>query len=253
MARDSREHLWAFLDVLDARPGLKKALQVGLPSLLLVAGLAFWGYRHWSQTNSLRIARQWLNAGRLDRAAAAVQSALEVKPELPESWALASELAWRKGNHAVAVGYARKAAVVSSYRPDEVIAWAEASILSDDVDQAQEALGFLNSTTAHGSPRALRVSGELARRSGQFAVARDDFQAALAADRAAGVQDVAADEARRPCDQDFHRPAGRWFAATGLLRIAGSGLARFNGRRAPGRLWQTCRARSRPGHRCAWP
>jgi tetratricopeptide (TPR) repeat protein len=194
MARDSREHLWAFLDVLDARPGLKKALQVGLPSLLLVAGLAFWGYRHWSQTNSLRIARQWLNAGRLDRAAAAVQSALEVKPELPESWALASELAWRKGNHAVAVGYARKAAVVSSYRPDEVIAWAEASILSDDVDQAQEALGFLNSTTAHGSPRALRVSGELARRSGQFAVARDDFQAALAADRAAGVQDVAADE-----------------------------------------------------------
>ena len=50
MARDGRERLWAFLDLLDARPALKKSLLIGVPVLVVAAGLGFWGYGHFAQT-----------------------------------------------------------------------------------------------------------------------------------------------------------------------------------------------------------
>jgi tetratricopeptide (TPR) repeat protein len=193
-SRDSREHMWALLDHLDARPALKKALLIGVPVLAVAVGLGAWGYLHWARTNSIRIARQWLDAGRLDRAAIAVRQALTTEPGLPASWRLASELAWRKGNRAASVDYARQAAAVSRYQSDDVLAWAETSILSDDVEQAREADGYLDPTTARVSPRALRLAGEIARRSQRFEDARDRFQAALEEDTKAGAPFPAVDE-----------------------------------------------------------
>jgi hypothetical protein len=194
MARDSREHLWAALDHLDARPALKRTLQFGLPAFLVAVGLGIWGYHHWARTNSLRIARQWLDAGRLDRAAIAVKDALATEGELPASWRLASELAWREGNRAGSVEYAKRAAVVSRFETEYVLAWAEASILSDDSEQAQEAEAHLDPGAARASPRALRLAGEIARRGRHFAEARDQFQASLQADTEAGARSLAIDE-----------------------------------------------------------
>jgi predicted Zn-dependent protease len=192
--RGGRENLWAILDALDARPVLKKSLLIGLPSLVLALGLGDWAYQRWARTNALRIAHQWLAAGRLDRAGDAVQDAIAHEADLPETWQLASELAWRKGNRPASVEYAKMAADVSRHRPDEVIAWAEASVLADDMAQAREALEYLDMETARSAPRALRVAGEIARRGGRFAEARDKFGAALQADTAAGAAPLAADE-----------------------------------------------------------
>lgn len=184
IGRDARDHFWAFLDMLDARPALKRSLLVGIPVVVIAAGLGGWGYHRWARTNAIRIARQWLEAGRLDRAGPSIQEAMDTEPDLPASWSLASELAWRKGNRAASVAYARKAAEVGGYRPDDVLAWAEASVLSDDMAQAAEAMGRLDAATRSGSARALRLAGEIARRGGRFAEARDAFQAALHVDGA---------------------------------------------------------------------
>jgi predicted Zn-dependent protease len=194
MARPAREHMWALLDSLDARPALKKALLIGLPALAVAAGLGTWGYEHWARSNAVRIAQQWLDAGRLDRAGIAIQDALRNEPDLPASWRLASELAWREGNAAASVDYAKKAAEVGRYQADYVLAWAEASILSGDIEQAQEAESYLDPATAQASPRALRLAGEIARRGGRFAEARDRFQAALQADTGSGEKSPAVDE-----------------------------------------------------------
>ena len=193
MAVDIRERRWAMLDLLDARPALKRALFIGAPAILIAVGLGALGYHHWARTNSIRIARQWLDAGRLDRAAVAVQDALSAEPGMPDPWRLASELAWREGNKSASVDYAKRAAVVGRYQAGDVLAWGEASILSDDTGQAQEAETYLD-LAARGSPRALRLAGEIARRDGRFADARDRFQAALQEDARAGAPSLAADE-----------------------------------------------------------
>ena len=193
-ARGVRENLWAVLNALDARPALKRRLVIGIPVLVLAAGLGAFGYHRWTRENAIRIARQWLDANRLDRAAIAVQEAIAAEPESPAPWRLASELAWKRGNWEASVGYARKAASVGKDAPDDVLAWGEASILSGDVAQAREAIGALGEQGSRASARALRLSGEIGRREHRFAEARERFQAALGADTAAGAKSLAADE-----------------------------------------------------------
>ena len=186
--------MWALLDHLDARPALKKALLVGVPALALTLGVAIWGYEYWARSNAIRIARQWLDADRLDRANAAVQNAIMAEPEIADTWQLASELAWKKGNREASVNYAKKAADVSRYQPQYVLAWAEASVLTNDLEQANEALGFMDAGAAGENPRALRLAGEILRRGRQFPEARDKFEAALQRDIASGSQSLATDE-----------------------------------------------------------
>jgi Flp pilus assembly protein TadD len=193
-AKGGREHWWDFLDYLDRKPGVKRLLVLGIPAAAAALALGAWGYQRWSRVNSVRIARQWLQAGRLDRAAAAVQNAIAREPGLASPWRLASELAWRKGNPAAAVEYARKAAAVSSYDPEDVVAWAEASILANDMAQAREAQAHLDPDFARASARALRVEGEIARRDLRFSDARTKFEAALEVDSRDGVQVLAVDE-----------------------------------------------------------
>ena len=195
MRRSTRENLWAFLDLMDARPALKKGLLIGVPAFLVLVGFGTWGYQRWTRTNSIHIARQWLDAGRLDRAAAiAVRDALATAPDVPAPWRLASELAWKKGNHGESVEYAQKAAAIGAYQTDDVLAWAEASILSDDVQQAKEAEAFLDPNAARESARAQRVAGEVARKEQKYSEARDRFQAALKIDAETGKPDAAIDE-----------------------------------------------------------
>jgi tetratricopeptide (TPR) repeat protein len=192
MARSPREHLWAFLDHLDENPRLKRTLLIGLPVVAVAVGLGVWEYRSWARTNSARIARQWLDAGRLDRAEVAVRDAMTAAPALPVTWTLASELAWRKGNKQASVEYAKMAAVVGDYAPDDVLAWGEASALAGDADQAREAEVFLG-PEARETPRAERLSGEIARQGQRYPEARDDFDAALREDISSGAGPLALD------------------------------------------------------------
>jgi hypothetical protein len=97
------------------------------------------------------------------------------------------------GNRTASVEYAKRAAVVGQYQRNDVLAWAEASILSDDVEQTQEAESYLD-PTAQASARAQRLAGEIARRAQHFEDARDRFQAALQADIAGGAPSPAIDE-----------------------------------------------------------
>jgi hypothetical protein len=194
LSRDGRDHLWAFLDHLDARPALKRALLIGGPVLLLVAGLGGWGYHRWARTNSVRIARQWLEAGRLDRAGTALQEAIASEPGLPETWRLASVLAWREGNRPASADFARKAAAAGQFQTEDVLAWSEAAILADDAEQAQAALAHLDPATLAASARGLRVAGDVARRGQDFAGARGQFENALRLDAAAGAKTLAPDE-----------------------------------------------------------
>lgn len=192
-ARGPRENLWAILNALDARPALRRRLLFGVPALVVVALLCALGYHHWSRQNAVRIARQWLDANRLDRAAISIQQAMAAEPESPAPLRLASELAWRKGNFEASVGYAKKAAAAGNNQRDDVLAWGEAAVLSGDLAQAREALGVLDNAGAAPSARQLRLSGEVERREHRFARARDQFMAALRADKADGMT-IPADE-----------------------------------------------------------
>jgi tetratricopeptide (TPR) repeat protein len=166
---------------------------IGLPLLVLAVLGGVYGYQRWAKHNALRIARQWLDANRLDRAAAAIQDAIASEPDTPAPWHLASELAWRKGNHTVSVDYANKAAVVGEYDADLVLAWGEAAVLADDTAQARKATTYLD-RAAKSTPRGERLLGELERRAGRFAAARDAFQAALDGDVAQGAQSTPMDD-----------------------------------------------------------
>ena len=88
----------------------------------------------------------------------------------------------------------RKAAVVGRYQADDVLAWADAAVLADDLQQAGEATGLLDPKIMTGSPRGLHLGGEIARRDRRFVDARDRFQAALEADVDEGRQSPAIDE-----------------------------------------------------------
>jgi Flp pilus assembly protein TadD len=182
LRRDGRDHLWAALDFLDARPSVRKFLYFGVPALALAAAGSVWEYQNWARNNSVRIARQWLEAGRLDRAGPAINEALTDEPSMPESWRLASEFAWRRGSKEASVEFARKAALVSRYDGPNSLAWAEAALLAGDLESAKEAIGYVDPSFARRSSRALRVQGEIARREGRNADAVIRFSEAAQLD-----------------------------------------------------------------------
>jgi len=182
------------------------------------------GYDRWEAFTTRRIAERWLRAGRLDHAAEAIQQALAMDSHRPEPWRMASELALRQGRSRGAVAFARRAAELSGYLPEDVMVWAETAVLSSDLDAADQALAHLGPDRIRTSPRALRVIGDLALRRGRYGVARDRFAAALALDTAAHAAEVPSDEARLGrALLHAPTPAER---AEGIARLSRSGADR---------------------------
>ncbi len=179
-----RVHLWNLIDYFEARPKLLGRLVLALAALMLAGAGAGYGYVRWHRTNSIRIARQWLAAGRLDRAQAAVQTAITQLPARPEPWALAAELAWRNGQKQAALAYAEHAAQMSHEQFDYVLTWAESAVLANQPAAAAGALAKMDPTARAGSARAQRVAGEIARQTLRYPEARDHFAAALKLDLA---------------------------------------------------------------------
>ncbi len=189
-AFDAREQWWRLLDLIEEKRRVRWTLYTAISAVILSAVAAVWVYPWWHQRNAISIASGWLVAGRLDHAAEAVKDALEIAPELPESWRLAADLARLGGNKSRAVDCSRHAATLSPGNRDLILAWAADALINDQPEEAEHALSNLADSAASGSPHAQRIYGEIARRRGDFTGARDHFETALKLDGPLPIDEV---------------------------------------------------------------
>lgn len=187
---DLRETRWALLDAWETRPRFRH-WSYGLAAGVLVLALAgIWGLPWWQQRNALKIARGWLDAGRLDYAAEAVHHALTTAPQAPAAWQLAAEWAERSGRAAEAVDYARQAAELAPDRPELTLDWAATALNAAQPAEVARALASLPDSTRDQSGRAQRIAGELARRQQQYAEACKYFEASIRLEQAQPFNEI---------------------------------------------------------------
>jgi tetratricopeptide (TPR) repeat protein len=189
-AFDLRDRWWRLLDLWEARRTLRRLVYGALAAVVAVIVVEVWIYPWWVRRNALSIARQWINAGRLDNAAEAVKDAMAAAPDRPEPWQLAAELAQLRGRKAEVVDDARQAAALGGGNPDLVLTWAAAALRADQFDEAHRALAKLPPAESAKSAFAQRLLGELARRKGALASAKDHFEAALRLDGPGAINEV---------------------------------------------------------------
>ncbi len=185
-----RDGWWWLLDRLEQRSGFRRVFYGTLAALILAVtwGMAI-GPWH-DRRNALRIARGWIDAGRLVEAAEAAKVALATTPDRPEAWQLAAELARRRRNPLSALIYSSTAAQLAPEDTALVLEWAADGLLADQPDQAQRALATLPAEVlAHSAP-AQRLAGEVARREFRLDAARDHFATALQLDGSAAIDEV---------------------------------------------------------------
>jgi Tfp pilus assembly protein PilF len=229
-----RDYWWKFLDAWEKRRGLRRTVYAaGLIGALAVATWS-WIYPWWVERNAISMARQWLVAGRLDRAPAAVRQALENAPGHPESWQLAADLARRLKNQPLAVEYSRHAASLAPGTPDLALSWAADALLAEQPEVAEKALATLSPDALAHSSHAQRILGELARRRVQLTPARNYFEAALRLDGPVAIDEVPlgsillhsrdAVERRRGLDLLTHWVTDREWGANALRTLLGDAL-----------------------------
>ena len=189
-AFDLREQWWRLLDVLEARHRLRWTLYAVVLALVLTAVTSVWIYPWWNQRNAISIARGWLAAGRLDHAAEAVKEALKVAPEKPEPWQLAASLARLRGNKSRAVDCSRHAASLAPDNADITLQWASDALLDNQLEETERALATLPEASLSVSSYAQRMLGEIARRRGEFSIARPHFETALRLDGPLPIDEV---------------------------------------------------------------
>lgn len=189
-----RAAVWRIADFLESRQAFLVRWRWWIFAAALSSILLGIGYQRWAQGRSIRVARQWLAAGRFDRVGPAIAAAIADQPLRPEPWQLASELAWRRKQKAEAVRAAEHAAELSHGRSDYVLAWAELALLASDRESAEKAMAQLAPNFIAHSARAERAAAVLARQHEDFALERQHFTAALKLDEAAhlptGIDDV---------------------------------------------------------------
>jgi len=171
------------------------ALAVGL--IGLGRGEAAAVYRRWRFSNTVLLGHRWLEAGRFERTADSVRQAWALDAKRPESWRLASELAWRQAQPGRAIEYAAKAAGASGYRIGYVLDWADLALGVADLTAAEQALAHLPSEELRSSARALRLAAQLAGRRGNYLAARDWLSAILALDLVNRSPELRSDEAQQ--------------------------------------------------------
>jgi Tfp pilus assembly protein PilF len=189
-AFELRDAWWQLLDLLEKRRALRRMLYAAGAMMILGAVVAIWIYPWWRQRTAVGMARQWLEAGRLDHASASIQEALRIAPEQPESWKLAADLARRLGNEASAARYSRQAADLAPDQPDLTLAWASDALLADLPDDSQKALNTLQKSFIEQSAHAQRILGELARRRQDLDTARTHFENALRIEGPLAINEV---------------------------------------------------------------
>jgi predicted Zn-dependent protease len=189
-AFDVREHWWRFIDTWEERRSLRLACYGAAGLLLLSGAVWFWAYPAWTKRNAFSMARQWIQADRLQNAGRVVQQILADYPENPDGWRLAAELARRRQNKLGAAGYSRRATTLAPDRPELTAEAAADALVADAPEDAEKILAALNPADLASSAPAQRVLGEIARRRFQLTAARDHFEAALRLDGPAAINEV---------------------------------------------------------------
>ncbi len=187
---DFREHWWNFVDTWEERRRLRRVVYATVATIVIVSATCLWAYPWWTKRNTFRMARQWIEAGRLQNASEVIQQALVNDPENPEGWRFAAEIARRRQNKPGAMGYSRRAASLAPDRPELVVEWASDALLADLPEDAEKALVTLDASDVATSAQAQRILGEIARRRFQLTAARDYFLAALTLDGPVAINEV---------------------------------------------------------------
>ncbi len=172
---DLREGLWWVLDRWEERVGFRRIIYLGLGLLLTGGGLAVWGYPRWTQYRAQRIATQWLAAGRADRAEEAVGRLIELAPKSVYTWQAVADLARLRNDPAAVLRAAQRAAELAPDRLDLALALCGAILSAGDETTTARRLDALPPGFVSTSDYALRLRGELARRSGRWTEAVDYF------------------------------------------------------------------------------
>lgn len=165
-AMPPRELWWELLDAWDDHRRLRRVVY-GIAVGAALTGIAsVWVYPWWRERSTVRIAREWLETGRLDYAAAEVRRALISHPMLPEVWRLAAELERRAGRHDLAADRSARASDLAPGDATVALEWATDALRADRPEFARRAIARLTPETRDASAPAQRLLGELARRAG---------------------------------------------------------------------------------------
>ncbi|MBC7365905.1 MAG: hypothetical protein H7343_03675 [Undibacterium sp.] len=189
-AFDFREQWWNVVDAWEERRRLRRAVYTTIATLVVIGATWTWVYPRWTKRNTFRMARQWIEAGRLQNASEVIQQALVNDPENPEGWRFAAELARRRQNKLGAMGYSRRAASLAPEHPEFTVEWASDALIAELPEDAEKALATLSPSDLTASSHAQRIRGEIARRRFQLTAARDHFEAALKLDGPLAIDEV---------------------------------------------------------------
>jgi len=170
---------WVLLDRLERSRRLRIGLACGGAAALLAAGGLAWGLPWWQQRNAVRIARGWMQAGRLDNAGPALRLALDRAASDPEAWSLASEYAARLGKAAQALEYARRAAALDPASTPLAAELAARALIAGELEEASRTLAALPAAERGSNARVQRIAGDLARRQGRLDEACSHFTDAI--------------------------------------------------------------------------
>ncbi|MEN9842067.1 MAG: hypothetical protein RL376_1867 [Verrucomicrobiota bacterium] len=175
---DLREGFWFLLDCWEEHAGLRRGVYAALALALLLGGAAAWYYPRWAYYRAERIAAQWLAAGRADRAEEAVGRLITLAPESVSTWQAVEELARLRNDATAVLRAAQRAAELAPDRLDLALALCGATLSAGDEATTARRLGALPPDFVSTSDYALRLRGELARRSGRWTEAVDYFSQA---------------------------------------------------------------------------
>ncbi len=181
---------WRLLDRWETTRSFRWLSTGVLAIALLAIAVALWAYPWWMRRNSVKMAREWLAAGRINYAVEAIQQAIQLDPKNPAPWQIAAEIARIRGQKSKAVDYAHHAASLEPGNADLAIAWAAEALRAESTKEANAALAAVPADVLEKSPDAQRLLGEMARRNLQLDDAQKHFENALRLDGPVAVDEV---------------------------------------------------------------
>ena len=185
-----RDLWWGLLNRWESSRAFRRIFVGLLAGGVVIGAIAIWGYPWWTKRNSVKLAREWLAAGRFNYAVEAVQQAIQLDPLNPEPWQIAAELARLRGQKEKAVEYAHHAAKLAPENSALLLAWAAEALRADQITEARLALDKVPRDDLDKSPDAQRLLGEIARQDSRWADAKRHFETALRLDGPVAVDEV---------------------------------------------------------------
>lgn len=170
---------WTFLDRLESSAAFRFKLYVTVAVLGSAVIGSAWYFPLWRENRAVRVARQWLDAGKLEQAEAAVNLALQVAADRPEAWDLAADFARAVRRPQGALTFSRQAAVLSPEDAARHLNRAGDALALNRLEEAETSLNMALGLAPASSARAERLAGEIARQRGDLTAAYRHFQAAI--------------------------------------------------------------------------